>query len=134
LVERSYDKFIDRYMNYRYLRRIPDDRFRQAAVELSKGIMEFNSFHVLPLLPDERVVLLTAGMDTLVPQSLYQEFWFRIPEAKKQAWVHFTNGEHLILEQAPDAVADYLSRALSNDLVGHHRVALKATRDRSFQI
>lgn len=128
-LERSYERFIDHYMSFRYLKRIPDERYRQVAVELSRGIMEFNSFEVISQIPEDKLVLVTSGMDTLVPQSLYQEFWCRIPEHQKRAWVNVLNGEHLLLEQAPEYVAEVLKKALQGELRG----VLKATLGRAKQ-
>lgn len=127
-IEKSYERFIEHYMNFRYLNRIPDERFRQVAVELSRGIMEFNSFDVISQIPEDKLILVTSGMDTLVPQSLYLEFWCRIPEHQKRAWVNILNGEHLLLEQAPDFVADLLNRALSGDLRGVIKTTLLKTQ------
>lgn len=124
VMEKSYERFIEHYMNFRYLKRIPDEKNRQIAVDLSRGIMDFNSFEVLSLIPDKKLVLLTSGMDTLVPQSLYQEFWYRIPDHKKRAWVHAHDGEHLIMEQAPEFVAHFLKQAVDDELHGVKKVTL----------
>lgn len=124
MIERSYERFIGHYMDFRYLKRIPVAKYRQVAVELSRGIMEFNSFKAIPYLPASKLVVATSGMDTLVPQSLYQEFWYRIPEDRKQAWINIVDGEHLIIEQAPAFVAKLINQALAGQLVGVHRVTL----------
>ncbi|WP_415063810.1 alpha/beta fold hydrolase [Bdellovibrio sp.] len=131
VLEKSYERFVEHYMNFRYLKRIPEERHRQVAVELSRGIMEFNSFSVIPQIPDERLILITSGLDTLVPQSLYQEFWYRIPEHKKQSWVNILNGDHLILEQAPETVAQLLSSALQGELHGVKKITLSEVRTSS---
>lgn len=131
MLERSYERFIEHYMNFRYLKRIPDGKHRQVAVELSRGIMEFNSFKAIPHLPEGKLVVITSGMDTLVPQSLYQEFWYRIPEHKKKAWVNVFDGEHLIIEQSPDFVAEYINHALRGELSGIQRTTLKRKRSTS---
>lgn len=125
VLEKSYERFIEHYMNYRYLGRIPDEKQRQVAVELSRGIMEFNSFHAVPHLPEGKLVIVTSGMDTLVPQSLYQEFWYRIPDHKKKAWVNVLDGEHLLIEQSPEFVAQFLQRALQGELHGIQKTTLR---------
>lgn len=132
VVEKSYERFIEHYMNFRYLKRIPDEKHRQVAVQLSRGIMEYNSFKAIPYLPDDKLVVVTSGMDTLVPQSLYQEFWYSIPDHKKRAWVNILDGEHLIIEQAPQFVAITLRQSLSGELQGvHRRILPKNTKTSS---
>ncbi|MFP5519355.1 MAG: alpha/beta fold hydrolase [Bdellovibrionia bacterium] len=116
--EKLYERFIENYMHYRYLKRIPDARYRQVAVDLSHGIMEFNSFKVMNFIPDHKLILVTSGLDTLVPQSLYHEFWYRLPESKKRGWLKVLNGQHLLLEQSPGLVASTILRSLSNQLSG----------------
>lgn len=128
VIEKSYERFINHYMDFRYLKRIPEAKHRQVAVELSRGIMEFNSFQAIPYLPENKLVVATSGMDTLVPQSLYQEFWYRIPEDKKKAWINILDGEHLIIEQAPAFVAKLILQALEGHLTGVHRVTLASEK------
>jgi pimeloyl-ACP methyl ester carboxylesterase len=129
VLEKSYERFIRHYMNFRYLGRIPDEKLRQVAVEISRGIMEFNSFEVIPLLPLHKLILVTSSMDTLVPQSLYAEFWHRIPLEQKKAWVKVINGEHLLLEQDPKLVAKILVNALKGNLDGESKVHVLKNND-----
>lgn len=111
-IERGYEEFLSAYMNQRYEKRLEDPEARRVAVQLSHGIMDYNTFAVLSQLPDDSVHLLTSELDTLVPRSLYREFWSRLPERKKGAWTRVPDGEHLLLEQKPELVLDWL-RALS---------------------
>lgn len=124
VIEKSYERFIRHYMNFRYLGRIPDEKQRQVAVEISRGIMEFNSFNAISYLPLNKLILVTSGMDTLVPQSLYSEFWHRIPDDQKKAWVKVLNGEHLLLEQDPKFVAQIIVKAIDGKLRGESKVHL----------
>ena len=112
-VEQAYEKFLTAYMNQRYEHRMQDSRSRQVAIDLTYGIMQFNAFDVLEKLPARSVFLLTSEHDTLVPRSLYQEFWRRLPEEKRGAWTRVEDGEHLLLEQKPALVSDWLRDTLN---------------------
>ncbi|MES2963499.1 MAG: alpha/beta hydrolase, partial [Bdellovibrionota bacterium] len=85
-VENAYEEFLSAYMNQRYEKRLEDPHSRKVAVQLSHGIMGFNTFDVLGHLPDGSVHMLTSELDTLVPRSLYVEFWNRLPESKRGSW------------------------------------------------
>lgn len=111
-IERGYEEFLSAYMNQRYERRLTDPAARRVAVQLSHGIMKFNTFDVLSHVPDGSVHLLTSELDTLVPRSLYREFWSRLPDVKKGSWTRVPDGEHLLLDQKPDLVVEWL-RALA---------------------
>ena len=123
-MENSYERFIENYMNFRYLNKIPDPQQRKVAVELSRGIMEFNSFEILNSLPSHKLILLSAERDTLVPQNLFSEFWQTLAPHQKRAWVQVEDGEHLILEQSPEFCARFLKQALSGQLKGVSEVRL----------
>ena len=70
--------------------------------------MDFNTFDVLGHVPDGSVHLITSECDTLVPRSLYREFWNRLPGAKRGSWTRVPDGEHLLLEQKPELVLEWL--------------------------
>lgn len=128
VLEKSYERFIEHYMHFRYQGRLPDAKYRQVAVELTHGIMEYNSFDAICAIPDDKLFLATSGMDTLVPQSLYQEFWYRIPNHKKRAWIDVMDGGHLLLEQSPEFVATFLRDSLQRELYGVRRASLRNHR------
>lgn len=109
---RVYDHFLHEYMHYRFHDRIPSKIEREAAIQLSEEIMKFNSFEVLHLLPKNSTFLLTVEKDTLVPRTLYHELWERIPDTVKKAWLIVPDGEHLLLEQAPHLVADWIEKII----------------------
>ena len=81
---------------------------RRVAIELSHGIMQFDAFEVLEKLPDASVFLLTSDCDTLIPRSLFSELWRRLPVSKQGHWTRVPDGEHLLLEQKPDLVHEWL--------------------------
>lgn len=114
MIENSYEKFIHNYMHYRFKNRIGSEEMREASVALSRGMMEFNSFEVLENLPEQAVYLIFSELDTLVPRSLYQEFWLRLPPGKKRNALELAHGDHLILEQAPLFVCGTLDEILQN--------------------
>lgn len=109
---RLYDHFLHAYMHQRFHDRIPSKPEREAAVQLTEEIMKFNSFEVLNLLPKASTYLLTVEKDSLVPRSLYHELWERIPDSIKKAWLIVPDGEHLLLEQAPHLVADWIEKII----------------------
>jgi pimeloyl-ACP methyl ester carboxylesterase len=109
-VERHYENFLSHYMNHRYEKRLSEPELRRAAIELSHGIMQFDAFQIVERLPDESVFLLTSDLDTLVPRSLYREFWNRVPERKRGHWIQVPDGGHLLLEERPELVCDWLKR------------------------
>lgn len=108
-VEHAYETFLTAYMNQRYEHRMQNPTHRKVAIDLTYGIMQFNAFDVIEKLPDESVFLLTSDCDTLVPRSLYREFWRRLPETKRGHWTRVEDGEHLLLEQKPDVVYEWLN-------------------------
>ena len=112
LIERSYSRFIEKYMDHRFSFRIPDEELRAVKVQLSKGIMQFNSFEYLNQLPEESIFLFFSELDTLVPRALYLEFWFRLASSKKVICHQLMGGDHIILETAPQFVASRLELAL----------------------
>jgi pimeloyl-ACP methyl ester carboxylesterase len=111
-VENAYESFLTAYMNQRYEHRMSNSVHRRVAIDLTYGIMKFNAFDVLDHLPDASVFLLTSDCDTLVPRSLYREFWRRLPEKKRGHWTRVSDGEHLLLEQKPEVVAEWLHTIL----------------------
>lgn len=115
VVENVYGNFLHQYMHQRFRPRIPDQRMREIAVQLSEGIMPFNAFEILSQLPAKPIHLVTVERDTLVPAHLYQEFWGQLPSSLKTSWLQIQDGEHLILEQAPLYMARWLEYLLSHD-------------------
>lgn len=107
-VESAYENFLSAYMNQRFQDRMNDTDRRRVAIDLSHGIMEFDAFEVLERLPDASVFLLSSDCDTLIPRSLFREFWRRLPLAKQGHWTRVPDGEHLILEQKPELVLEWL--------------------------
>lgn len=114
--ERIYNQFIHEYMQLRYENRIPSVPHRNAAIHLSEEIMKFNCLEVLHKLPSHSTYLLTVEKDTLVPKELYEELWEKIPEHIKESWHVITDGEHLILEQAPQLVAAWVETIIKSQL------------------
>lgn len=121
ILERSYTKFLNHYMDLRYAGHVPDPDKRRAAVQLTQGIMNFTGFEVLHKLPEKSVHLITVDQDTLVPKSLYSEFWDRIPENKKLSWLRITDGEHLVIEQRPLFCAQWIDyvQSISSNSTSH---------------
>ncbi len=113
-VEQGYEKFLTAYMNQRYQSRMQDAEHRRVAIELTYGIMEFNAFEVIDRLPDHSVNLLTGDCDTLIPQSLFREFWRRLPDSKRGLWTRIHDGEHALLEQKPELVEQWLLRIFAD--------------------
>lgn len=116
MFEKSYEHFVHDYMHFRFTERIPHPMYREAAVQISEGIMNFNVFHILNRLPDSKLHLVSADLDTLIPKSLIREFWGRLPDSKKQTWIRLTDGEHLIFEQNPIFCAQLLDELLASPM------------------
>ncbi len=116
ILENSYGRFIENYMDHRFRNRIPDPDLRKVKVELSKGMMGFNSFEVLKQLPDKTVYLLFSELDTLVPKSLYLEFWMRLAPEKKRNCFQLLGGDHLLLETGAPFVKRQLQSIFSGSL------------------
>jgi pimeloyl-ACP methyl ester carboxylesterase len=116
-LEQAYEKFLSAYMNQRYESRLSNAEHRRVAIELTYGIMKFNAFEVLEHLPLKSVYLLTGDCDTLVPTTLYQEFWRRLPDEKRGTWTRINDGEHLLLEQKPEIVEQWLRSVLNENPV-----------------
>lgn len=117
LIEKSYEHFVHDYMHFRFSQRIPHQLHREAAIQISEGIMNFNVFHVLQDLPDHKLHLVSSDLDTLIPKSLAREFWTRLPDSKKQSWTRITDGEHLIFEQNPVFCASLLRSLLKHESI-----------------
>lgn len=113
LIEKSYEHFVHDYMHFRFSERISDSFYREAAIQISEGIMNFNVFHALKELPEGKLHLISSDLDTLIPKSLVREFWTRLPESKKQSWTRVTDGEHLIFDQNPVFCASLLQSVLT---------------------
>jgi len=113
LIEKSYEHFVHDYMHFRFSERIPDSFYREAAIQISEGIMNFNVFHALNELPEGQLHLISADLDTLIPKSLVREFWTRLPDSKKQSWTRVTDGEHLLFDQNPVFCASLLQSVLT---------------------
>jgi pimeloyl-ACP methyl ester carboxylesterase len=115
--EKVYENFLHEYMHYRYKDRIPDKLEREAAIHLSEEIMSFNSFQVLESLPEKSTYLLTVDRDTLIPNSLYHELWDRLPKHIRCAWLKISGGHHLLLEEAPLLVAQWLEKIIESERI-----------------
>ncbi|MCK6599405.1 MAG: alpha/beta hydrolase [Bdellovibrionaceae bacterium] len=115
IFDQAYQKMMREYMNYRFSNKIPDGHKRQISIQLTEGIMPFNAFHFFQSLPSHAVHLITVDHDTLVPKSLYQETWDRLPEEKKCTWLRIEDGEHLIFDQSPLFCVNWIE-----SLIGHH--------------
>lgn len=111
-VESAYENFLSAYMNQRFQKRMGTEDQRRVAIELSHGIMEFDAFQVLHQLPNQGVFLLTSECDTLIPPSLFREFWRRLPVSKHGHWTRVSDGDHLLLEQKPELVLEWLKSIL----------------------
>jgi len=112
MFDRVYDNFLNHYMHFRYSNHVPEEHLRKAAIELSQEIMKLNVFDHLHTLPEKSTYLITSEKDTLVPNTLYRELWDKLPSNTKQAWIQISNGEHLILEQAPLLVSRWLQKII----------------------
>lgn len=113
-IETNYKKFLTHYMNFRFENKLNDPQHRRAAIEQTHGIINFNGLANLQNIKCNRIHLISSNLDTLVPQTLYREFWDRLPTNKKATWLQIENGEHLLLEQAPKFVANWI-RLLSSE-------------------
>lgn len=116
LIEKSYEHFVHDYMHFRFSDRIPNPLHREAAIQISEGIMNFNVFHILQDLPEAKLHLVSSDLDTLIPKSLVREFWQCLPNSKKQTWTRLTDGEHLIFDQNPVFCASLLQSLLCEPL------------------
>ncbi len=112
MLERVYENFLENYMSMRFTKIAPDPQARRAAVDLSKEIMKLNVFEQVGNLPLHSVYLISSENDALIPHALYTEFWKKLPVQSKQAWIKITNGEHLLLEQAPALVARWIKQII----------------------
>lgn len=99
--DQGYQKMMREYMNFRFSAKIPDKAKRIISIQLTEGIMNFNAFHFFNTLPEKSVHLVTVDHDTLVPKTLYNETWERLPDDRKSTWLRIDDGEHLIFDQAP---------------------------------
>ncbi len=113
IIEKSYEQFVHDYMHFRFSKRIPQSMQREAAIQISEGIMNFNVFHILNDLPEGKLHLVSCDLDTLIPKSLVREFWSRLPASKKQSWTRLIDGEHLIFDQNPVVCASLLQSLLA---------------------
>lgn len=113
-IEKNYKKFLTHYMNFRFENRLKDPAYRRAAIEQTYGILNFNALNQVQNLKCKKVHLISSQLDTLVPQTLYREFWNLLPDNIKFSWLQIENGEHLLLEQAPKFVSDWI-RLLSTE-------------------
>lgn len=113
MFEKSYENFVRDYMHFRFTDRIPHPLYREAAVQISEGVMNFNVFSILQNLPDGQLHLVSSDLDTLIPKSLMREFWSRLPHEKKQTWTRITDGEHLLFDQNPVFCAQLLENLLA---------------------
>jgi pimeloyl-ACP methyl ester carboxylesterase len=110
-----YQQFITSYMDKRFASQVPDPTIRKASIDLTLGIMSFNALTCLAKLPPSSVHLITVGRDALVPRGLYSEMWSKLPERAKQSWLYIEDGEHLLLEQFPHFVAQWIDLVLADD-------------------
>jgi pimeloyl-ACP methyl ester carboxylesterase len=113
--EKWYQQFLGHYMDYRYQNAVRDPVVRRALIHLTFGIMNFDAFKILDRLPSHSLHLMTVGLDTLVPRSLYSELWAKLPARVKESCLFIEDGEHLILDQAPGFCARWTEVLLSQD-------------------
>ena len=120
LFDRSYQKFLHEYMHQRYRERIPGVELREVAIQLSEGIMDFEGLSALRKLQGFPVHLISSERDTLNPRSLYQEAWANIPEDVTHTWLKIEDCSHLVLEEAPLFLANWLEMLIedSNPVTG----------------
>lgn len=111
--DQNYQKVMRQYMNFRFSNKIPDSSKRQISIQLTEGIMPFNAFLHFEELPNKTVHLITVDHDSLVPKSLYEETWDRLPENKKCTWLRIHDGEHLIFDQAPMFCIHWIENIIS---------------------
>lgn len=114
LFDQNYQKIIRNYMNFRFSSKIPDPEKRQVSIQLTEGIMPFNAFEYFQEIPNNTVHLITVDDDTLVPRSLYNETWDRLPDSKKCTWLRIQDGEHLIFDQAPMFCIHWIERIIDS--------------------
>lgn len=129
IFERAYSQFLHGYMDYRFSFHVPDPLRRQASVELTEGIMDFNGFKLYSELSEKSIHLVTVDKDTLVPRSLYSELWNKIPEKQKVSWLRLIDGEHLILDQRPMFCAQWIEFILNNEFPKHSQEFVGETHE-----
>lgn len=112
--DQNYQKIMRQYMNFRFSNKIPNSSKRAISIQLTEGIMPFNAFHHFDELPHKAVHLITVDHDSLVPKSLYEETWDRLPEQKKCTWLRINDGEHLIFDQAPMFCIHWIENIISS--------------------
>jgi len=109
-----YNEWIFHYMHFRFSKRIPEKTLRQVAVEMSQGALDFEGISIIRNLKNCRTHLVMSHMDTLVPLTLYNEIWARIPRSEKGYCLRVRDGEHLLHEQSPLLLAKWLKFCLNH--------------------
>lgn len=121
-----YEKCLLNYMDKRFSQFVPDSVVRKAALQLTLGIMRFDAFQVISSLPTSSLHLVTVGQDSLIPEFLFTELWSKCPAHIKESWLYIENGEHLILDQFPVLVANWVKLILAKDSRLHFGKRFKA--------
>ena len=114
----AYDRYLYSYMNQRFSGEIPDPIRRDAAIQLSFGIMRFNVFHCLKSLPDSSVHLIVAGQDTLVPQRLFDELWEKLQPNIRESYLLLEDAHHIV----PMTSSRFIGKWAQELLSGNERI------------
>jgi pimeloyl-ACP methyl ester carboxylesterase len=112
----AYQDWLEHYMHFRYSKRVPDPRLRQVAVEMSQGAIDFDGMTLLENLKDSPVHLIISHMDTLVPLTLYHRIWESIPQSLRGSCLRVRDGAHLLHEQSPLLLANWLEFCFRGNL------------------
>jgi len=114
-VRGRYKRLLARYMDHRFASQIQDPQAREASILLTLGSFEFDAFSCLHRFPPGVLNLVTAGEDSLVPRSLFREFWWRLAPEVRQSWLIVEDAHHQILEEHPGLVADWAAKVFQGD-------------------
>lgn len=110
-----YHQWITHYMDKRFAAHVPNPVVRQAAILLTLGIMEFNAFDILTRLPPKSLHLITPENDSLVPASLYQEFWDKLPQNVGNSWLINKNSTHMVFDYHPEDIAKHVDSIFTDE-------------------
>lgn len=93
------------------------ERHVQAAIEITKGIREFDGREVVELLPSHmQLNMILGAKDQLVPRELEIEFFNRLKERNiKTHLVEFDNVGHMVISEAPSKTFSVIDQQIHPD-------------------
>lgn len=110
----NYNRFMHQYMHMRFAGEIPDYVKREAAIQLSFGIMDYSAFDVFHLLPERSTHLMIPGRDTLVPIQLYKEIWNKMPARVRGSCLWIEDGTHILPYHSPEYCAQWIEKVIES--------------------